>query len=328
MLHSNTKRAQNRLQITREAKPVDQDLQSLRVPKTGRVASTSASSGRAQPTTDQPSKLERFLAHAQAFSITALRLLGDGLLWSGIKLQELARSFLQQPKPQDPVETLVTRATSGPPDNWRPATAHANRSWKTVAKNLSLAALSFIEPSFLKETRKVMSCEQGILKKVSAAFNQVAQGLPNRAGTHISPERIRELPYEYNDPHLQRLFYQLRKEHFRNRSDLDDYRVVWRDRPMRTAQGDGTLKETLGYIEYGTRTIHVAREMSHPDAKKWIPALIHHELSHAVLSGFLAPNQDAHAEWFKRLNELHPDSKEFERWGNWQECFRSYHQQS
>ena len=327
MLHSNTNRAQTRLKNHREAETLDQNLGSLRLPKAGRATSPSSSSDEAQPTKDRPSKLDRFLGHAKAFSLTALRLLADALLWSGGKLQELARSFLQQPKPQGPVETLITRATSGPPDNWKPATAHADRSWKAVAKESSLAVLSFVEPSFLKETRKLMSYEQGILKKVSAACSQVAQGLPNRAGTHISPERIRALPFQYNDPHLQRTFHQLRREHFPNRHDLDDYKVVWRDRPMRTAQGNGALNETLGYIEYGTRTIHVAREMSHADAKKWIPALIHHELSHAVLGGFLSSNQDAHAEWFRRLNELHPDTKEFERWGGWNECFRSYHQQ-
>ncbi len=120
--------------------------------------------------------------------------------------------------------------------------------------------------------------------------------------------------------------YRLRRQHFPNRPDVDDYKIVWRDRPMRTKEGSSTLRDTLGYIEYGTRTIHIAREMSHPDAVRWLPALIHHELCHAILFDFLEPTQDAHAEWFKRINRLHKDAREFESWGGWNSYYNSYHQ--
>lgn len=272
------------------------------------------------------STLKTIGLHAKALGLSSLSITGNVLLWIGGKLRDYTRSFLQQPA-QSPVEILVSRASSGPPDSWQAKRASVHSSWSALAKKISLAAVSFLEPNFLREIRKFTGYEQGILRKTRTVLGQIAKGLPKPSGSHINPERVRTLPYEYNDPHLQKTFHQLRRELFPNRADLDDYKVVWRDRPMRTAQESGNIKDTLGYIEYEPRTICIGREMSHTDARRWIPALIHHELCHAVLGGFLAPSQDAHAEWFQRINCLHPDSKAFEGWGGWHACFNSYHSQ-
>jgi hypothetical protein len=193
------------------------------------------------------------------------------------------------------------------------------------AKQQSLELAVRMEPRPLREVRKMISYEQGSFQKLGFLFCQLAEGLPRLDGKHITPERVRSLPYEYNDPHLQRVYLQLRRQHFPKRSDVDDYKVVWRDRPMATGNGPGTLRDTLGYIEFKTRIIHIGREMSHPDAIKWLPALIHHELCHAILVDFLTPTQDAHDEWFKRINRKHKDAPAFESWTGWRACFESYH---
>jgi hypothetical protein len=173
--------------------------------------------------------------------------------------------------------------------------------------------------------RKVMSYEKQMYAKLAALFSAFSKGLPRRDGSHITPERVRDLPYEYNDPHLQRVYHQLRHQYFPNRPDVDDYKVVWRDQPMQTKNGASSLYDTLAYIEYGTRTIHIGREMSHPDAVQWLAPLIHHELCHAILVEFLKPNDDAHAEWFMRINSQHPQADEFKQWHGWRNCYDSYH---
>lgn len=312
--------------IKREFPVSGPSLQSLRFPRPETADTRQPESNTKAPPQQSPTRLQRLASQAKSLGISSLRFAGDALMWSGDKLRALADGFVSEPTPQGPVDALLSRATSGAPDSWQPPLAPVGRSLRAVVTEACRSGLSLLQPSFIKESRKIMGYETGILKKSSAVLAQIAKGLPNRAGTHITPERIRALPHEYNDPHLQKTFHQLRREYFPKRSDLDDYKVVWRDRPMHPARGKVADDQVHGYIVYGTRTIHIGREMSHPDAKKWIPALIHHELSHAVLDGFLSPQQDAHDEWFKRLNLKHPDARGFLEWRGWHDCFRSYHQ--
>lgn len=258
---------------------------------------------------------------AKSAAMFALRLTGKALQWVAQGALDIAKRLTHVP-PKDSVDALVVRAVAGPPAEWVARARPAARTWGEFAKDQALAAASLLEPSFVKEARKISGYEKGVLGKVSAVLSHVAKGLPNPSGSHITPERVRALPYEYNDPHLQKIYLKLRRQFFPNRADLDDYKVVWRDRP---AYSGGKPEDERGYIQYAARCIYIAREMSHPDAVKWIPALIHHELSHGVLNGFLKPGQDSHAEWFRRISYLHPDTSGFESWRGWFAACRSYH---
>ncbi len=235
---------------------------------------------------------------------------------------------LLQPKPKEDLHPTVARALAGPPDDWRHPDHDPKRSWGEYAKEQAMRLVRELEPTPLREARKIMAKEQGIFKKLSALFSQLHFGLPRLDGEHIKPEAIGALPYEYTDPFLQETYHDLRRKYFPNRPDLDDYKVVWRDNPMPGHEGSGGLQRTLGYIVYQTRTIHIAREMSHEDAKQWIPALVHHELCHGALVPFLDRQKDPHGEEFQALNNLHPDTKSFDAWNgqSWRDCFENYHQ--
>lgn len=304
--------------------PPQHDFSSLKLPSI-KPYTDKSSVGIDQHSPDHSAKLLQAIGGKTVESLRFIvQCSARAFLWTSNKLLEVVGK-LWHPTPKDAVDILVGRALSGPPDKYRPSLPSASRTWASSAKDLFLAVAARMEPTPCREARKIMSYESAYLPQLGALFSQLALGLPRSNGQHITPARVRALPCEYNDPHLQRIYNKLRRHHFPKRADVDDYKVVWRDRPMWTKEGSGTLRDTLGYIDYGTRTIHIAREMSHPDAVRWLPALIHHELCHAILFDFLLPTQDCHAEWFKRINTRHEHAQGFEGWRGWDACYNSYH---
>ena len=73
----------------------------------------------------------------------------------------------------------------------------------------------------------------------------------------------------------------------------------------------------------------VAKEMAHPEAAHWIPALLYHEMCHAVLGqdvGQRGTKRTWHGQKFRELEARHPQSKDLDHWiksGGWLHVVRS-----
>lgn len=122
------------------------------------------------------------------------------------------------------------------------------------------------------------------------------------------------------NPALQKLWYQLRRNWFPDRPDIDEYRVIWSSRPQ---------KRTLASCSTEDKIIRVARELSYPQHSPWLEPLLYHEMCHCYIGNRVAASNGRrqwHGPEFKALEQRHPQIKAFNQWiraGGWLSAIRS-----
>lgn len=143
----------------------------------------------------------------------------------------------------------------------------------------------------------------------------------SRRSAHINAntKRTRTSPTESAQA-LRTIWLRLRREFFPDRHDLDTYKITWSRRRQ---------KRVLGSCNTKKRSVIVAREMAHPEAVRWLDALVYHELCHAVLGddvGYRGRRKAWHGRTFKALEQRHPQSAALSAWikaGGWRQVVRS-----
>ena len=146
---------------------------------------------------------------------------------------------------------------------------------------------------------------------------EAVRELPNR------PARSRTVRPSVitSDAGLFQTWVQLRSEYFPDRSDLDDYHVIWSSRRQ---------KRVLASCNIGRRKVVVAREMCEPSAARWLAAVLYHELCHAVIGRDVSTSSGRrqwHGAQFRELEKLHPDIEALNHWissGGWAMAVRSH----
>jgi hypothetical protein len=132
---------------------------------------------------------------------------------------------------------------------------------------------------------------------------------------------IRPKPSSHqDDPDLKRLWNEIAVKWFPTRPDLFEYRVHWSVRSQ---------KRTLASCNLNQRRVVVARELQPASLNTWLPALLYHEMCHAVI-GFDIQKKDGkrlwHGKQFKNLEKQNPAVAELEKWikqGGWATAVRS-----
>lgn len=145
-------------------------------------------------------------------------------------------------------------------------------------------------------------------------------GMPPRAKVRprLSPARSRS-PNLTSDQELKLRFDNLIEQYFPERQDLKSYVVRWSARRQ---------KRTLGSCSVSKHRINIARELSHADSKRWVEAVLYHELCHAVLGkdvGKLNGKRAWHGIEFRALERRHPQIEDLNRWirsGGWGRAVR------
>ncbi len=116
------------------------------------------------------------------------------------------------------------------------------------------------------------------------------------------------------DQRLTTEWLSLRKTYFPERLDLDLYTICWSKKRQ---------KRTLASCNIRKKLVNVAKEMSHPKALEYLPALLYHEMCHAALGEGIEVRRGKrmwHGDSFKRLEARHPGILELKKWmraGGW-----------
>ena len=120
---------------------------------------------------------------------------------------------------------------------------------------------------------------------------------------------------------LEYIWSNLIRDFFSDRLDLLDYRLGWSSRRQ---------KRTLASCNLRARRVLVAQELNHPDYQQFLPALIYHELCHAVL-GYSVRSTSGKSRWhgreFKKLECRHPEIDLLNQWikaGGWRQAIRRH----
>ena len=120
---------------------------------------------------------------------------------------------------------------------------------------------------------------------------------------------------------LVEIWRNLIREYFPDRADLLDYKMAWSSRRQ---------KRTLASCNLRARRILVAQELNDPDYLQYLPALIYHELCHAVL-GYSVRSTSGKSRWhgseFKALEKRHPGIAILNLWikkGGWRQAIRRH----
>ena len=144
---------------------------------------------------------------------------------------------------------------------------------------------------------------------------QLAFSLFKRA-TEVRIERV-----ESSDAFLKSMWLEIRAEWFPDREDVDRYNVIWSSRPQ---------KRTLASCGVERKRVIVARELDRPEYHKYLPALLYHEMCHAILGPEQSRNGSRRRSWhgrsFKALERLHPEIALLDSWikqGGWAHAVRS-----
>lgn len=152
-----------------------------------------------------------------------------------------------------------------------------------------------------------------------AAFKLAIRAL-KRLTLRTRKNRPRTARTEASDPALHAKWLEVRAEYFPDRIDLDRFTVRWSRRRQ---------KRVLGSCSLRRRLVSVAKEMNHPLAAPYLPALLYHEMCHAALGeavGQRGSRKAWHGERFRSLEAKHPDSKALDAWirsGGWAHVVRS-----
>lgn len=117
---------------------------------------------------------------------------------------------------------------------------------------------------------------------------------------------------------LNQLWCNVRAAYFPDRSDIDDYRVIWSMRRQ---------TRSLATCNVHTKKVNVAHAMNRPEYQAYLEALLYHEMCHAVLGEAKIVNgrRVIHGREFKMLERRHPGIKPFDAWikaGGWRQAVR------
>jgi hypothetical protein len=127
-------------------------------------------------------------------------------------------------------------------------------------------------------------------------------------------------PSRGSDKDLKVLWEQLVSTWFPDRSDLLSYSIDWSKRSQ---------KRTLASCNLHQRRVVVARELKPELYSQWLPALIYHEMCHAVIGLDVQKRSGKrlwHGKQFKDLETQNPQVAELDRWikaGGWATAVRS-----
>ncbi len=124
-----------------------------------------------------------------------------------------------------------------------------------------------------------------------------------------------------SDPFLHKVWTELRREYYPERSDLDSYIVSWSTRKQ---------KRVLASCNVRRHRVVVAKELFEPSAVRWIAPVLYHELCHAVLGEDITSASGRrmwHGVEFRTLEARHPDIPALNLWirsGGWAMAVRSH----
>lgn len=178
--------------------------------------------------------------------------------------------------------------------------------------------MRFVQLSFLDRlTGRLRPDQKGVRSRTPA------QKIPKlktggRKRTAHTTRRRRQIK---NDPFLKDIWIQLRRDHFPDRVDLDNYTVYWSRRNQ---------KRTLASCNLEEKRISVARELNLPKHYGWLWPLLYHEMCHAFLDYNVSRNGSRlawHGPEFKALEALHPLTGALDDWiksGGWETAVRSH----
>jgi hypothetical protein len=118
---------------------------------------------------------------------------------------------------------------------------------------------------------------------------------------------------------LERIWYQLLIEYFPDHPELPLYKVLWSPRQQ---------KRVLASCDMLGKRVRVARELARPEYESFLPALLYHEMCHAVIGRDVERRNGArlwHGPQFKALEARHPGSALLQKWiteGGWATAVR------
>lgn len=140
----------------------------------------------------------------------------------------------------------------------------------------------------------------------------------------VTGSHLKRLPSCFEAPQeidLKNIWNSLVTEYFPDRHDLSLYSIDWSRRRQ---------KRTLASCNIRKLQINVAQEMSLPECAAYLPALIYHEMCHAVLGdkvGRAGSKRMWHGPAFRQLEKRHPDIEKLDLWikkGGWSKAVRSF----
>ncbi len=118
---------------------------------------------------------------------------------------------------------------------------------------------------------------------------------------------------EGEEQSLREIWLRLREDYFPDRSDIDDYNVVWSGRRQTMS---------LATCSIHRRKVAVAKAMSLGEGAPYLEPLLYHEMCHAILGEpeVVDGRRIMHGRDFKELEKRHPDISKLDLWikqGGW-----------
>lgn len=152
-----------------------------------------------------------------------------------------------------------------------------------------------------------------LLDSASASLIFAPRAKPKRRKSN-KPRTTRPLP----NHELELLWQQLQAEYFPERKDILDYRIRWSNRRH---------TRTLASCNVRARRVSVAAAMRLDESRRYLPALVYHEMCHAILG---EPERKGsrrviHGSEFKKLERRHPEIPLLDKWitqGGWFQASR------
>ena len=124
-----------------------------------------------------------------------------------------------------------------------------------------------------------------------------------------------------SDPFLFSIWKQVAEEYFPDNEHLLQYVVYWSDRKQ---------LRTLASCSISLKKIRVAQELNYTPHHQWLPALLYHEMCHAVLGDSIRRKGEKtrwHGPEFRALEKQHPGIEALDHWiksGGWATAVRSH----
>lgn len=121
-------------------------------------------------------------------------------------------------------------------------------------------------------------------------------------------------------PELTLLWNQLANQYFPAQPEILEYRISWSTRKQ---------KRTLASCNIRQLRVVVARELNREEHRRWLPALLYHEMCHAAIGMGVQRNGRKrlwHGAQFRSLELRHPEIPALDAWiksGGWRQAVRS-----
>jgi len=119
---------------------------------------------------------------------------------------------------------------------------------------------------------------------------------------------------------LIELWLELRRSFFPERTDLDNYVVIWVERKHKTV---------LGTCDSAKRRVRINRALDVEGLRPLLDALLYHEMCHAVLGkpDVVRGRRVLHGRAFRALEARHPGIEALDEWiraGGWMRASRAF----